>query len=134
MTVMKISVDEIRELGLKPDSHTVSLKDHGVWYALKNNDEVLSLLCIRVQRGELYIGEVFTPKQFRKHGYMTLLCDLVVNRLYPDYSVCTHALASSKHCFERCGFKEFAFRHFKYGDQWWLRRKGKKYDSKEIYD
>lgn len=128
MKVETITPEEIKALGFVPEPHTVTLKDHGCWYALKDNNEVLSLLCIREQRNELYIGEVFTSQKHRKKGYMTMLCDKVVNELYPGYSVCTHALKASKHCFERCGFEQFTFRHFKYGDQWWLRRKGRKID------
>lgn len=129
MTVEQITPQEIKSLGFVPEPHTVTLKDHGKWFALKDNGQIVSLLCIRPQRNELYIGEVFTPKEFRKKGYMTVLCDTIVNKIYPEYSVSTHALWASKHCFERCGFRQFSFREFKYGNQWWLRRDGKKYVS-----
>lgn len=124
--VIKTSAEEIAKLKLKPDPHTVSLKDKGQWFALTENNEILSLLCIREQMGELYIGEVFTPMKYRNHGYMTELIRYVSNDIFRGFQISTHALKSSKHCFERCGFREYKFRHFKYGDQYWMRREGKK--------
>lgn len=135
-TVKLITKDKIQCLGFKPDPHTVSLKDDGLWYALCDDALVLvlSLLCIRKQRNELYIGEVFTPKEFRRKGYFSHLLKYVVDCVYPEYSISTHALLASKKCFENAGFEEFSFRHFKCGDQWWLRRKGKKYVGEQIYN
>lgn len=130
MIVKPITPEKIKALNFSPEPHTVTLKDHGLWYALENDGTVVSLLCIRKQRNELYIGEVFTPKEHRRKGYMTELCNIVVNTIYQGYSVSTHALLASKHCFEKCGFKEFSFRRFKYGNQWWLRREGKRYDCR----
>ena len=63
---------------------------------------------------------------YRKKGYFTTLLRYVADVVYPEYSISTHALASSKKGFESCGFKQYTFREFKYGNQWWLRREGKK--------
>lgn len=123
-----ITGEDVLACGYKPDPHTVSLKDHGDWYCLNVNGKRVSFLCIREQRGELYIGEVFTAKEHRRKGYFFALLDFVCNHVYPEYSISTHALLASKGTFEKCGFKQFAFREFKYGNQWWLRRNGKKYE------
>lgn len=112
--------------GIKPDPHTVTLKDKGIWYGLFDEGQILSALCIRPQQGELYIGEVFTLPEHRRKGNFRKLLDYVCNTIYPDYSINTHALISSKKVFESCGFVQYSYREFKYGNQWWLRRKGKK--------
>lgn len=124
--IKKISSDDVLKWEYKPDPHTVSLKDKGEWFALFVDNVAVSFLCIRKQRNEMYIGEVFTAKQYRRKGYFTALCKYVVDEIYPGLSVSTHALASSKDGFLKCGFQQFAFREFKYGNQWWLRREGKK--------
>lgn len=126
LTIEKVDNSEIQACKFEIDKHTVRLTDKGIWYALKVDGQIASVLCIRIQGHELYIGEVFTDKKFRRNGYFTMLCNHVVNNIYSGISVSTHALAASKHGFERCGFEQFAFREFKYGNQWWLRRKGKK--------
>lgn len=126
LTVRKVDNEEIQACNFSIDPHTVTLKDKGQWYALTDESKILSVLCIREQRGEHYIGEAFTDKSQRGKGYFTLLCSHVVDKIYTGYSVSTHALAASKRAFERCGFKQYAFREFKYGNQWWLRREGKK--------
>ena len=125
-TIEKVDNKEILDCHFEIDPHTVRLTDKGIWYALKVSGKIASVLCIRVQRHELYIGEVFTDKKFRGNGYFTTLCDYVVNQVYPGFSVSTHALKASKGGFERCGFKQYAYREFKHGNQWWLRRDGKK--------
>jgi len=132
MKIEEILPEDIQKMNYKPDPHTVTLKDHGKWFALFLNDVPVSFLCIRKQRNELYIGEVFTAYEHRKKGYFTTLLRYVADVVYPEYSISTHALASSKGGFESCGFKQFTFREFKYGNQWWLRRDGKKYDSNKI--
>ncbi len=126
MKIKKIELEDVIKCGYKPEPHTVSLRDCGDWYAIEIEGRLVSFCCIRKQRNELYIGEVFTAKEFRKNGYMTMLIDYIANSLYPEYSISTHALVASKHCFELCGFKQYAFREFKYGNQYWLRRSGKK--------
>lgn len=126
LKIERVTQEEIRACKFKLDDHTVRLTDKGTWYALRDNGEIASVLCIRPQRNELYIGEVFTDHKYRGRGYFTLLCDYVVNKLYAGYSISTHALKSSKNGFIRCGFVQYAFREFKYGNQWWLRRDGKK--------
>lgn len=131
-SVRIIDENDIHKLKYEIDPHTVTLKDHGVWYALDRGREWVSFLCIRIQRNELYIGEVFTPKEHRKNGYFTTLLKYVSDILFPEYAISTHALITSKAGFEACGFKQYSFRHFKYGDQWWLRRDGKKYDCKKV--
>ena len=126
LKIEKTTEAEIQSCHFDIDEHTVRLTDKGTWYALKKDGVIVSVLCIRVQRNELYIGEVFTDKQHRGKGYFTMLCKYVVDEIFPGISVSTHALKASKNGFERCGFKQYAFRHFKHGDQWWLRRDGKK--------
>lgn len=126
LTISKVTKEQIKECNFDIDPHTVRLTDDGEWFALKKDGRIVSVLCIRIQRNELYIGEVFTEKQSRGNGFFTLLCDYVVNTIYSGYSISTHALAASKKAFERCGFEQFSYREFKYGNQWWLRRKGKK--------
>lgn len=126
IAVQRVENSEIQACNFDIDPHTVRLTDKGIWYALKVDDDIASVLCIRVQGHELYIGEVFTDKKYRKKGYFTQLCDYVVNKEYAGLSVSTHALASSRNGFIRCGFEQFAYREFKYGNQWWLRRKGAK--------
>lgn len=127
-----VSKEQIAACKYIPDEHTVSLRDNGIWYALEKNGILVSFLCIRVQRNELYIGEVFTAQKYRKRGYFFRLLDYVVNTIYAGYSISTHALITSKNGFLACGFKQFAFRRFKYGDQYWLRREGKKWQGQEL--
>lgn len=126
MIIEKITNADVLACGYDPDPHTVSLKDKGEWFCLNVDGKRVTFLCIRKQRNELYIGEVFTAREYRRRGYFYFLLDFVVNKVYPQYSISTHALMQSKNTFEKCGFKQFAFREFKYGNQWWLRRDGKK--------
>ena len=87
----KIKIDtidnaDILACGYKPDPHTVTLKDNGKWFALFSEDIPVSFLCIRKQRNELYIGEVFTAQEYRKKGYFTTLLRYVADVVYPEYS------------------------------------------------
>lgn len=126
LKIEKITVEEVQKCGYKPDEHTVSLKDTGDWYCLNVSGKRVSFLCVRLQKGEYYIGEVFTAKEHRRKGYFSILLDFVANNLYKGYSISTHALITSKSVFERYGFEQYAYREFKHGNQWWLRRRGKK--------
>ena len=123
--IRKTSREEIARIGLRPDEHTVSLKDKGEWYALEQDGEMITFLCIRIQRRELYIGEIFTRPEYRGRGACTRLLRFVVDEIFPGLSINTHALRASRDIFRKCGFQEYAFRHFKYGDQWWMRRPGR---------
>lgn len=133
-SIKTMTRENVMNLGFKPEPHTVSLKDKGIWYCLCKDDEILSLLCIRKQRNELYIGEVYTPPKHRRKGYFTVLTKYVVDKIYPNYSVSVHCLEASKRGFEKAGFKQYTFREFKHGNQWWLRREGEKYEGKQIYN
>ena len=79
----------------------------------------------------MHVREVYTVPEYRRRGYLYLLAGYVVNKIYGDYQISVHCLAKSRGCFEKLGFKTFSFRSFPYGDQWWMRRPGKKLSEME---
>ena len=124
--IAKLSKEDVMACGYVPDPHTVTLKDDGEWYALGVDDKWVTFVCIRPRGDEMHIREVFTVPEYRRRGYLYKLVSYVVDVEYAGYQISVHALRKSRDCFKKCGFKEFSFRHFKYGDQWWLRRPGEK--------
>lgn len=132
MKIRKVTLEQVQACGFKPEPHTVAFKEsEGQYYALLMEDEIASVLRVRLKGKTLYVGEVYTAPKWRKKGLCRTLVDMVTNEIYSGYRMTAHCLQSSKRIFERCGYVQYSQRDFPHGTQYWMKREGKDYGTSE---
>ena len=109
----------------KPEQHTVSLKDDGEWWGCISGEILKSVVCVSDKHGGKYFSEVYTPPEYRRKGYCTLLLKCLANEVYGEQLLIAHCLKSSVGCFWSAGFRIYKKRYFKHGDQYYMKRKRK---------
>ena len=119
--IERVSVDEVKACGFKPEPHTVAFDGADEWFAYRVGENIAAVLGVSDRHGGKYISSCYTAPEYRRRGLQSMLV-LYVCELYPNCKKIAHCLDSSKHIFEQCGFQHYRTVYYKYGTQYFMKR------------
>ena len=123
MRISRIRKEDVIAQNWKPEPHTVSLKDEGEWWGcISEDNRLLSVVCVSDKHGGKYFSETFTPVEYRGKGLCSTLLGYLAKQIYKDDLLIAHCLKASVNCYKFAGFKLEKVRHFKYGDQYFMKK------------
>lgn len=126
MKIKAVKKEYVQSMKWKPEPHTVALKDDGEWWGIFDDSEnLMGVVCVSNKHNGKYFSETYTAPEYRNKGYCSMLISYLAKNIYPNDLLIAHCLKSSKHCFQLAGFKQYNFREFKHGNQYFMKREVK---------
>lgn len=83
LKIKKINYDVAVDFS-KKEKHLIHKKTYN-YFALFDNNKMVSMLAFDIQKNKVKFHSFYTPKEYRKKGYFTLLFDELFNELLKKY-------------------------------------------------